>query len=361
MSDFAKFMEDCLNDGIKNGLHCGAQLFVSKNGRECIEVAVGTVTTDSLMQWFSATKPFAAVAIGQLWERGLLKLDQLVCDILPEFSANGKEQITVRNLLTHTGGFRSVIDLELNVNSWDQTISRVCASRKEKNWIPGKKAGYQISSSWYILAEMIQRIDGRVFDRYVRDEIFEPLEMYDCWISIHRELATEYADRLAGVYDTTGSVPVRQKFRDDLAFIECCVPGASGRGPARQLAYFYEALLDGGQRCGKRIILPQTVEALTSRHRTGMHDYTFNHVVDWGLGFVVNSAIYGIETVPYGFGRYAGPRTFGHCGQQTSAAFADPDAGLVVALIVDGMPGDNKHQSRFFELLSSVYERLIKN
>ena len=356
MSDVSKALEDVLLAGINSGLQCGAQLYASINGCKYIDIAVGMVSPDSLMQWFSATKPFAAVAIGQLWERGLLELDQQVGEIIPDFAANGKHEITIRHLLTHTGGFRCRIDLESNIEAWDQMVSRVCASRIEKNWIPGEKAGYQIGSSWYILGEIIRRLDGRAFDKYVRDEIFVPLAMDDCWISMDRELSAKYGDRLAGVYNTSGAGPERQSFRDDLAFVERCVPGASGRGPARQLAHFYEALLGGGQRCGSRIILPQTVEALTSRHRTAMYDHTFQHVVDWGLGFVVNSAVYGVETVPYGFGRHAGARAFGHCGQQTSAAFADPDAGLAMALIVDGMPGDAKHHKRFFELISCVYE-----
>ena len=251
-----------------------------------------------------------------------------------------------------------IIDLESDIEAWDQTIRRVCDSRIENKWIPGEKAGYQIRSSWFILAEIIRCLDGRSFDIYVREEIFVPLSMDDCWISMNRELSAEYGDRLAGVYDTSGIKPERQNFRDDPTFIECCDPGASGRGPARQLACFYEALMGGGQRCGHRIILPQTAETLISRHRTGMYDHTFQHVMDWGLGFVVNSAIYGAETVPYGFGRHASARTFGHCGQQTSAAFADPDAGLAMALIVDGMPGDAKHHTRFFELISCVYDRI---
>lgn len=359
MNEVSKALQSRLMSGITSGLHRSGQLYVSKNGCEYCDFSVGDVDSNSLMQWFSATKPFAAVAIGQLWERGLLELDQHVSEILPDFAVNGKNAITIRHLLTHTSGFRSIIDLESDIEAWDQTIRRVCDSRIENKWIPGEKAGYQIRSSWFILAEIIRCLDGRSFDIYVREEIFVPLSMDDCWISMNRELSAEYGDRLAGVYDTSGIKPERQNFRDDPTFIECCDPGASGRGPARQLACFYEALMGGGQRCGHRIILPQTAETLISRHRTGMYDHTFQHVMDWGLGFVVNSAIYGAETVPYGFGRHAGPRTFGHCGRQTSAAFADPDAGLVVALVVDGMPGNDKHHNRFNELLSFIYESIL--
>ena len=97
---------------------------------------------------------------------------------------------------------------------------------------------------------------------------------------------------------------------------------------------------------------------MVSRQRTGLFDHTFKHAMDWSLGFVVNSAIYGAETVPYGYGIHASPRTYGHSGQQTSVAFADPDSDLAVALIVNGMPGPDKHHQRFLHLLNALYEDL---
>ncbi len=68
--------------------------------------------TEHLMHWFSAGKPFAVVALGQLWERGLCGLDDPVAQHLPEFAQHGKEAITLRHVLTHTGGFRSRVDLD---------------------------------------------------------------------------------------------------------------------------------------------------------------------------------------------------------------------------------------------------------
>ena len=87
-------------------------------------------------------------------------------------------------------------------------------------------------------------------------------------------------------------------------------------------------LLGRGSWRGRRVLLPQTVEAFTSPHRIGMLDVTFKHVLDWGLGFIVNSNQYGAETVPYGYGHHASPRTFGHSGYRSSTGFADPEHGL---------------------------------
>ena len=76
------------------------------------------------------------------------------------------------------------------------------------------------------------------------------------------------------------------------------------------------------------------------------------------MGFIVDSSIYGVETVPYGYGRHASPRTFGHGGHQSSSACADPEHNLVVAIAVNGMPGEEVHHRRFLELLTTVYEEL---
>lgn len=347
-----------LQDGVDEGLHPGGQLYVQRAGVVVADLAVGDVESDSLMHWFSATKPLAAVAIAQLWERGALGLDECVCSHIPEFAARDKGDIALRHLLTHTGGFRSRIDLEWGNSSWEEALAGVCDARKERNWPVGRKAGYHIASSWYALAEIVRRIDGRPFDRYVREEIFQPLGMDDCWIAVPEERYHAYGARMATVYSTENGVPQIREIHAGAAAAARCVPGASGRGPARQLARLYAALLSGGLLDGQRILCAQTVEALVARQRTGLYDHTFNHRMDWGLGFVANSAMYGVETVPYGYGRHAGWRTFGHSGQQTSAAFADPEADLVVALIVNGMPGAERHHRRFLDIISALYEEM---
>jgi CubicO group peptidase (beta-lactamase class C family) len=102
-------------------------------------------------------------------------------------------------------------------------------------------------------------------------------------------------------------------------------------------------------------VLPQTVEAMVARHRTGMFDHTFKHVMDWGLGFIINSPVPDTG-MPYGFGRHASPRTFGHGGAMSSGGLADPEHGLVAAYIFNGMAGEARHQQRVQALTAAIYE-----
>lgn len=352
--------------GRGEGLHLGAQVFASVAGTPVLDLALGEartgqpMTRDALLIWLSSTKPVAAAALGQLWQRGLLELDDPIARHIPEFAERGKEGITLRHALTHTGGFR-MLNVGWPEESWEGILRRICQARPEPRWVPGRRAGYHLESSWFVLGEVVRRVDGRPFERYVRDEIFEPLGMDDCWIGMPVERYRAYGERIAPMLNTDPTVLAEDASgrprthlwtREDR--LTRCHPGGNGCGPMHQLARFYELLL---QR-GAGLLSAQTVEALTCPHRVGMYDHTFKHVMDWGLGFIINSEHYGIPTVPYGYGGHASPRTFGHSGRLSSTAFGDPEHGLAVALAFNGTPDDDRHRARMRAVTEAIYEDL---
>jgi CubicO group peptidase (beta-lactamase class C family) len=352
-----------LQRGVDAGLQVGVQLFLARGNEVLADVALGLsrpgvrMRPDTLMIWMSATKPVAGIAIAQLWERGLLDLDDRVATHIPEFAARGKDAITIRHLLTHTGGFRGIAG-GWEQQPWDQIIAAVCDARLETGWVPGRKAGYHVATSSYILAELVRRLDGRPFPQYVREAIFQPIGMNDSWVGMPPERYRAYGDRIGILHDTSGREPTADHFWDTEEGAALCRPAGNGRGPIRELGRLYQTLLNKGEWNGNRILSPQTVEAFTSPHRVGMYDHTFRHVMDWALFFIVNSARYGRDTVPYGFGPHASDRTFGHSGHQSTVAFADADNNLVVALVCNGMPGEARHHVRMREILEAVYEDL---
>jgi len=143
--------EAVVEDGIDRKLHIGAQVYVSVAGEVRSDLALGEaragvpLTTDSLMLWMSSVKPVAAIATLQLLERGLLELDDPVHRHLPEFGANGKEAVTVRHVLTHTGGFPNVA-LQWSATPWDSILAEICAAPLEPDWIPGERCAYHVAS-----------------------------------------------------------------------------------------------------------------------------------------------------------------------------------------------------------------------
>jgi CubicO group peptidase (beta-lactamase class C family) len=353
---------------ISERLELGGQIFVELGGAVVADAGFGEVRPgtpmrpDHLMLWMSSTKPIAAVAICQLWERGRLDLDDPVARYIPEFAQGGKERVTIRHLLTHTGGVR-MLETGWPAASWDEIVARVSAQRIEPRWEPGRKAGYHLASSWFILGELVRRLDGRKFEVFAREEIFEPLGAADSWIGMPAGRFHAYAGRIAPMFeapDSSGKLaadPAESPATSEPR-LAAASPGGNGCGPMRELALFYRMLLAGGSFAGHRFLLPQTVAALVARHRVGMLDVTFRSRLDWGLGVIVNSAHYREPEMPYGYGPFAGPRTFGHSGARSSTGFADPDAGLVVALAVNGMPGEEIHRRRFERVLAALYEDL---
>lgn len=351
-----------LEQGRHSILHPGAQLYVSLRGEVIADLALGEARPGVAMQpatltlWLSSGKPITAVAIAQLVERGLLAFDDKVSRHRQEFAQNGKQEITIRHLLTHTAGFREADKLAENL-PWDAMIARICATPLETEWKPGAKAGYQMMSSWFILGELIRRVDGREAGRYVRENIFEPLGMHDSWMGIPADQIASYGDRMSMMY-FSGRTEFRvHPFWNAAEDFAACRPGSGVRGPMRELGRFYEGLL-ATLDAPRGLLKPETLRDLTRRHREGLFDHTFQHTLDLGLGFIVNSNRYGAETVPYGYGRHASEETFGHSGSQSSCAFADPEHQLVVAWHCNGQPGEPRHQKRAREINSLIYEEL---
>ena len=344
-----------LEQGMEEKLQIGAQVYVSRDGKAVADFGLGearpgvAMDSDSMMIWWSSTKPSAAVAIGQLWEQGKIDVEERVCEYIPEFAAKGKGAVTVRHVLTHTGGFRFADGRAGMRKPWDEIMARIYDAELEEGWLPGQKAGYHPSSGWFVLGEIVRRIDGRPFERYVREDVFEPLGMNDCWVGMPPERYREYGDRIGVMHDTSGDEPTPVPDVDSEEAGGRCVPGGGGRGPIRELARLFEALAAGGALGETRILSPQTVSAMTARHRVGMFDETFRIPIDWGLGFIIDSFIYG---------KHASARSFGHGGARSSVAFVDPEHALVIAAVTNGMAADAKHAYRFSAICSAIYEDL---
>lgn len=355
-----------LEEGRAGGLHLGAQLEVRRIGGEPLSVAVGEarpgvpMTGATLLPWFSCTKPVTAVAIAQLWERGRLGLDDPVARHVPEFGAGGKADVTIRHVLTHTGGFR---DLPPGTDAWrlewDELVAAICASPLEAGWTPGERAGYHAVTGFHVLGEVVRRLTGRSFADFVDEEILEPLDMGDSWMRLDERRYANYGDRMGVMYDTSASgPPVPVRGMDSWRGFRRASPSGGGVGPMADLVKLWEMFLRGGERLGERVLRRETVEAMTARHRAGRRDETFGMVIDWGLGLMVNSWRYRGRPASYGYGDHASARTVGHGGQQSSLAFADPVHGLAVALCCNGRPGEAANHRRTQPVVTALYEEL---
>ena len=342
--------------------HLGAQLCVSLGGETVADAALGesrpgtAMTTNTLALWMSMGKPITAILVAKLADRGLLDVQQAVADFIPAFAHHGKGGITVANVLTHTGGFRKV-GTNWSNELWDDVIARICAAPLDEDWVVGETAAYHVASGWYVLAEVARRALATEDEpwRMYRRELFEPLGMVDCWAGMPRHQWVDYGTRIGLMFDTSKGEPRPVAFPNSEAGSVLCRPGGNLRGPMNQLAGFYKMLLRDREGDG-RFLSAETARTFTSRQRVGLKDLTFGTVIDWGYGFLMNSENGG--RIPYGYGPRASPDAFGHSGNQSSCAFADPAHGLAVAWATNGQPGELAHQKRQRAINAAIYEDL---
>jgi CubicO group peptidase (beta-lactamase class C family) len=350
---------DVLERQRADGWHDGAQCYVSLRGEVLLDTAVGesrpgrALETDDLMLMYSAGKPLTVVAVLQLWEQGRLGLDDLVGDYVDGWGAS-KERCTIRHVLVHTGGFPNA-DAKLFDRDvpYDDVVTQIATSRAR--WEPGTDAAYHPSSGWKILGAIVQRVDGRPIDRYVRDEVFRPLGVENMRLGIPHDEQAALGERIAPIYWRGHAMPVIDadgglqmvpykvdESHNEPHFIAKVEPGGGTRGPARELGRFYESLLG----FGPSLLEPRTVELMGAVHRYGIKDRLFRRNIPWGLG------------VQVAFTGGTGRRAFGHGGMASSRGLADPEFGLVMVIVSNGLPGFLPAEQRLFQVTDAVYSAL---
>ncbi|HMF83590.1 MAG TPA: serine hydrolase domain-containing protein [Acidimicrobiia bacterium] len=341
------------------GWHDGAQCYVSRNGEVLLDTTVGEsrpgrgVDRDDLMLLYSAGKPLTVVALLQLWERGKLGLDDRVADYIDGWVA-GKERCTIRHVLTHTGGFPNsdagLFDADV---PYADVVAHIAAS--PARWEPGTDAAYHPSSGWKILGAVVERVDGRPIDRYVREEVVAPLGLTGLRLGIPMDEQPGFGERIVPVSWRGHVLPVVEadgglqmvpykvdRYHNEPYFVAKVEPGGGMRGAARDLGRFYESLLG----FGPAVLEPRTVEVMRAVHRFGIKDRLFRTVIPWGLGVQVQ------------FSGGTGRRAFGHGGMASSRGLADPEFGLVMVVVSNALPGFLEAEQRLFEVTDAVYSAL---
>ena len=361
MTVMAAFRE-AVNEGLRRGLHTGVQLCVMLHGKEHFNGAFGEaapgreLTAEHLMPWRSAGKPLTALLLLKELQQREIPLSTPLASLLPEAASTDKASISMHALLTHTGGFPQV-DTGWPQVSWDESIRRVL---HEPCTLPAGTAAYHPQSSWFLLGEILRRFagGGLSFTEVLQRDLLQPLGLSDVYCGIPAEELPALSERLPSLYERDRGQLVPAPWGTPAWLIQSS-PGSNLRGPVRQLARFMQLLLDGGRFPAAGQFAPEDlVRAMTTRQRIGEYDQTLQHKVDFGLGIICDSNAWGIETLPYGFGRWSSSRSFGHGGSQCALAMCDPERGLAVAWAANGFCGEGQHQrsNRLFQ--EAVYRDL---
>ena len=351
---------------VDDGLLPSAQVAVARGGKLAGIRTFGSAvqrgetkpaTTETLYTIFSSTKAVVASAVWTLFEDGLLKLDERVADIIPEFGTNGKEQITVEQVMLHIGGFPYAPFSPLDWDDRDRRLARFASWRL--NWEPGSRFEYHATSAHWVLAEIIGRRTGRDFRQYLRGRVLDPMGLDDFFLGLPESENGRVADVIYMQPPVPppggwGEVTPEAIYSFNLPEVRAVgVPGGGGIAGAAQLAMFYQPLVNGGVAgSGKRIMKAETIEWATQVRTKDFHrDLILDYPINRALAVVVagNDGNMNLR----GFGRTASPRAFGHGGAGGQIGWGDPETGISVGYCTNGFL-DESQQGRRITAISSL-------
>jgi CubicO group peptidase (beta-lactamase class C family) len=338
----------------------------------------------TLVNTFSVGKALASLCVLMLAARGDLDLDQRIAEHWPEFASEGKEQITVRELLSHRAGLAAIAQQlpEGALYDWDQVTKAL--AKQAPWWVPGSGHGYHVHTFGFLLGELVARVSGRRIGAFLREEIAEPCNarvsfglaakhradcaeyVFDADLAARRQ-ANDRARRQATRSQAGDGAPMQPSDRSPVdprlrerAYLN--PPGATGIGTvntaawrgaelpsanlhadARGIARVYQAIISAAQPLLDRDLLREaTAEAAAG------DDLVLGRPSRFGLGFQLSQPE-----------RPLGPNlgSFGHFGAGGSVGFADPEAQLAFAYVTN-RGGPQWQDPRNRALIDAVYEAL---
>jgi CubicO group peptidase (beta-lactamase class C family) len=363
----------------------GAAFSAYVNGEKVVDLWGGTADVetgrpwaeDTLQLFFSTTKGVAAICAHLLAQRGELDLDAPVATYWPEFKAEGKENITVRQAMSHRGGV-PVVDVELTpeqICAWDPIVDALAAQKPV--WEPGSTHGYHALTYGWIVGEIIKRVTGKNIGRFFRDEIGDRLEL-DLWIGLPESEESRVAPLITmqlmdesqrPTEEVISSMPEEMQkmiraFTDPNSLTQRAlsvakpaldfnsrlvhaaeIPAANGISTARSLAKLYAACV--GEVDGFRILEPKQVEDALVEQSNGA-DEVLMVPTRFGTGFFLNGD----------FAPLFSDRSFGHAGAGGSLGFADVDAQVGFGYVMNKMQQNLSADPRTLTLIQALRDSI---
>ena len=376
----------------------GAQVTVSRRGYTAYFKSFGQAdlernkptADDTIYRIYSMSKPITSVALMQLYERGYFQLNDPVSRVFPKWKdhkvwqrgADGKDEyvdpitpMTFRHVLSHTGGLTYGSQLEAlgapamrdpvneayrthNVGR-NTTLTEMIdnMAKVPLRYQPGERWLYSLSTD--VCGALVEAISGKRFDKYLQDEIFEPLGMKDTsfWVTPEKQprFAANYrrgADKKLSLMDDPGS----STYLKEPTFFS---GGGGLTSTSADYLRFTEMLRRGGELDGVRVLGPRTIEMMHMNHlkdgkdltqmAIGGFSETANEGVGFGLGFA--STMNQVTTGTLGAGDY-------YWGGAASTIFwVDPKEDMVVIFMTQLMPSATFNFRG--QLKSVIYSSLV--
>jgi uncharacterized protein YbbC (DUF1343 family)/CubicO group peptidase (beta-lactamase class C family) len=343
-------MDAAINSEIAQHHLPGAVVLVGRKGRVIYQRAYGaravqptreTMTVDTIFDLASLTKVVAtATSIMILVERGKVRLSDPVSHYITELKDEGREKITIEQLLTHRSGYAPDFDLRERWSGYDEAIKHLIKEPLRNQ--PGTRFTYS-DLGFITLGEVVKRVSGMPLDQFAKQNIFAPLGMRDTGFLPSAALRARIAPtekrrgQLSYLGDTAtnigaeGDVWLRGQVHDPTSFRMGGVAGHAGLfSTAKDLAIYCQMILNGGEYNGTRVLSVLSVAEMTRPRLVSNTGGTR------GLGWDINTSFSSNrgELFPLG--------SFGHTGFTGTSIWIDPSSQMFVVFLSNRVHPDGK-------------------
>jgi len=363
-------VRDAFAANFANGSDVGASFAATWNGETVVDLWAGFAdeagtrpwAEDTIVNVYSTTKTMTALTALLLADRGELDFGAKVAHYWPEFAANGKAEVTVAQLMSHSAGLSGfhVPVTKDDLYDWDK-ITAILAAQAHY-WPPGTAPGYHAMKQGYLVGEVIRRIAGASPGNVFRTEIAEPLGA-DFHIGLSESEDHRVADLIppppgGGGLTGAGDGPFTQNMSSNpavdpletrtRAWRGAEIPAANGHGNARSVAEVQTLMANGGIAKGKRLLSEAGVRRALEEQIAGL-DLVLNIPVRYGMGYGLPGAM---QPMP-------NPDTVFWGGYGGSLVIADMNARLCMAYAMNKMAGTTVGDLRAGMIAASVWQAAL--
>jgi CubicO group peptidase (beta-lactamase class C family) len=312
---------------------------------------------DTLVNVFSVSKAMCAIACMWMVDRKLIDLDRAVAQYWPAFAANGKADVTVRQLLSHQAGLPAIRKPLPDGAAMDWDVIVEALAGQEPWWRPGTAHGYHVNTFGFLAGELVRHMAGCSIGTLLREQVARPLDA-DFFIGLTQSEHHRVSDFLWPGNPTKPELPNDDALMrwntywnppgfsgshwvNEARWRSAEVPSTNGHGNARGVAKIYAALIAG------EILSDAAIAAATAQQVYG-HDLINDRPSRFGIGFQLTQ-----PERPLG----PNPGAFGHFGAGGSLGFCDPQAEIAFAYVTNDM-GPRWQNPRNRALIEALYAAL---
>ena len=351
---------------LASGADLGASFCATQGGETVVDIWGGHIGPDKSRDWerdtivnvYSTTKTMAALTALLLADRGVFDLHDKVAKYWPEFASEGKADVTIAQLLSHSAGLSGWKEPLQREDLYDWSKCTDLLARQAPFWEPGTAPGYHALTQGYLVGEVIRRATGKTVGTVFREEIAEPLgadfhiglpaseddrvaELVPPPVAVGAQASSELQNNMA----TNPGIDVGETAKRVWRGAE--IPAAGGTGNARSVAEIHAILANGGVAKGKRFLSEAGCRRALECQVEGT-DLVLGIPVRFGMGFGLPG---GMVPLPHPNSCYWG-------GYGGSIAIIDMDAQTTFSYVMNRMEGTTTGDARGFALVMTMWQAM---